>query len=182
MIRAFISVNLTPEIKEKIGEAERDFDMNGVKLVDPSLIHVTLKFLGNIDEGKVDEIEAALRKVTVKPFHAEFKSLGGFPNSRSPRVIWIGAEGDFTELNKQVEALMEELGFEREGRFSPHVTIGRIKFPAPEQKQKLPGLFEKYTNYGAGGMLVDSIYLMKSTLSPKGPKYDVLKEIKLASG
>jgi 2'-5' RNA ligase len=180
MIRAFISVNLKQEIRHKIGEAERDFAMEGVKLVEPGLVHVTLKFLGYIEEDRVGEIEAALKNVKVKPFLAEFKSLGGFPNTRSPRVIWIGAEGDFIELNRQVEGLMEKIGFEREGRFEPHVTIGRVKFPTPEQKQKLPALFEKYKDFNAGGMLVDSIYLMKSTLSPKGPTYDVLKEIKLA--
>jgi 2'-5' RNA ligase len=75
---------------------------------------------------------------------------------------------------------MEKAGFPREGRFQPHVTIGRVKFPAPEQKQKLPALFEKYRDFDAGGMLVDTIYLMKSTLSPKGPAYSVLKEFKLA--
>lgn len=180
MIRAFISVNLKPEIKHNIGEVERDFAMEGVKLVEPRLVHITLKFLSYVEEGRVEEIEAALKKVTVKPFLAEFKSLGGFPNPRSPRVIWIGAEGDFVELNRQVEELMEKIGFEREGRFEPHVTIGRVKFPTPEQKQKLPALFEKYKDFNAGGMLVDSICLMKSTLSPKGPTYEVLKEIKLA--
>jgi 2'-5' RNA ligase len=180
MIRAFISVNLTPEIRNKIGEAERDFAMKGVKLVEPGLVHITLKFLGYIEESRVGEVEAALKKVTVKPFPAEFKSLGGFPNPRSPRVIWVGAKGDFAELNRQVEELMEEVGFEREGRFEPHVTIGRVKFPTPEQKQRLPELFEKYGDFNAGGMLVDSIYVMKSTLSPKGPTYEVLKEIKLA--
>jgi len=180
MIRAFISVNLKPEIRHKIGEVERDLAMEGVRLVEPELVHVTLKFLGYVDENRVGNIETALKKVTVKPFLAEFKSLGGFPNPRSPRVIWIGSEGDFAELNRQVEELMEKVGFEREGRFEPHVTIGRVKFPTPEQKQRLPALFEKYKDYDAGGMLVDSIYLMKSTLSPKGPIYEVLKEIKLA--
>ncbi|HTX44546.1 MAG TPA: 2'-5' RNA ligase family protein, partial [Methanocella sp.] len=90
------------------------------------------------------------------------------------------AEGDFAELNKQVEELMDGIGFPKEGRFQPHVTIGRVKFPAPEQKQRLPGLFEKYKDFEAGEMTVDSIHLMKSTLSPKGPRYDVLKEIPLA--
>lgn len=180
MIRAFISVNLTPEIRKKIGEAERDFDMKSVKLVEPELVHITLKFLGYIEESEVGEIEATLKKITVKPFLAEFRSLGGFPSARSPRVIWIGAEGDFTELNKQVEDLMDKIGFKREGRFKPHVTIGRVKSPTPEQKQKFPALFEKYKDYDAGGMFVDSIFLMKSTLNPKGPTYDVLKEIQLA--
>ncbi len=180
MIRAFIAVNLTREIRHRIGEAEQDFDMKGVKLVDPGLVHVTLKFLGNIEEGQVGEIEAALKKVTVKAFLAEFRSLGGFPGARNPRVIWIGATGDFVELNRQVEDVLEQIGFRREGRFDPHVTIGRVKFPTPEQKQKLPELFEKYKEYAAGGMFVDAIYIMKSTLGPKGPAYEVLKEIQLA--
>jgi 2'-5' RNA ligase len=179
MIRAFISVNLTTQIRARIGEAERDFDMKGIKPVEPGLVHVTLKFLGNIEESNVDAIEAALKKVTVKPFKATFRSLGGFPNPTSPRVIWIGAEGDFVHLYEQVESLMEGIGFEREGRFNAHVTIGRVKFPDPVHKQKLPGLFEKYKDFVAGEMDVDSIHLMKSTLSPKGPMYDVLKEIKL---
>jgi 2'-5' RNA ligase len=179
MIRAFISVNLTPEIRAKIGEAERDFDMKGLKPVEPGLVHVTLKFLGNIDESKVDGIEAALKKITVKPFKATFRSLGGFPNPRSPRVIWIGAEGDFVALNEQVESLLEGLGYPREGRFNAHVTIGRVKFPDPGHKQRLPPLFEKYKDFVAGEMDVDSIHMMKSTLGPKGPRYDVLKEIKL---
>ena len=180
MIRAFIAVNLTPGIRRKIGEVEPDFAMEGVKLVEPGLVHITLKFLGYIDEGRVDEIEAALKKVAVKPFLATFRSLGGFPNSRSPRVIWIGASGDLVELNRQVESLMEAIGFPREGRFEPHVTIGRVKFPTPVQKQKFPALFEKYKDHDCGSMEVGSIFLMKSTLSPKGPKYDVLKEVPLA--
>lgn len=180
MIRAFISVNLTPEIHRKIGDVEQSFNIKGIKLVEPEMVHVTLKFLGNIEESMVGDIEATLKNVTVKPFLAGFRSLGGFPNTKSPRVIWIGAQGDFNGLNEQVEGLMEGLGFKREGRFEPHVTIGRVKFSTPEQKQKLPQLFEKYKDYDAGSMYVDSICLMKSTLGPNGPKYDVLKEIKLA--
>lgn len=182
MIRTFIAVNLTPAIREKIGEAEKDFEMKGIKLVEPGLVHITVKFLGPIEESRVDEIEAALKKITVKPFEAKIGSIGGFPRPTSPRVIWIGASSPqdyFSELNKQVEDLLEGIGFAREGRFNAHVTIGRVKFPAPEQKEKLPVLFEKYKDFQAGSMLVDRISLMKSTLSPKGPKYEVLREIRL---
>ncbi len=179
MIRTFIAVNLTPTIREKIGEAEKDFDMKGIKLVEPGLVHVTVKFLGAIEESRVDEIDATLKKVTVKPFEAKIGSIGGFPRESSPRVIWIGAEGNFEQLYNQVETLMENVGFPREGRFSPHVTIGRVKFPTPEHKEKLPELFEKYRSFQAGSMTVDKISLMKSTLSPRGPKYEVLREIKL---
>lgn len=180
MIRAFVAVGLTPEIRGRIGEAERDFGIPGIRLVDPSLVHVTLKFLGSIDEGRAADVDEALRKVTLRPFTARMRSIGGFPDERRPRVIWVGAEGAFTELNGQVEGLLEAAGFPREGRFRPHVTIGRVKFASPEQVRKLPGLFEKYRDFDAGSMTVDSIQLMKSTLGPRGPRYDVLKEIPLA--
>jgi 2'-5' RNA ligase len=181
MIRAFIAVNIDPTIRARIGEIEKDFDIKGIKLVDPELIHITLKFLGYVEEGRIDEIVDALKKVKVPPFTARFRSIGGFPNARSPRVIWIGAEPgeNFASLNVQVEDLMADRGFEREGRFHPHATIGRVKFPAPEQKQRLPGLFEKYKDFDAGSMKVDRIHIMKSTLSPKGPKYEALRENRL---
>ncbi|WP_424358534.1 RNA 2',3'-cyclic phosphodiesterase [Methanocella sp. MCL-LM] len=180
MIRTFIAVNLDPAIKERIGEACRDFDVKGVKTVEPELVHITLKFLGNVEEGRVDAIAGALKGgVTVKPFTATFRSIGGFPGPRNPRVIWIGAEGPFEELNRQVEDALAGIGFEREGRFNAHVTIGRVKFSTPEQKQQLPQLFEKYKDFYAGAQPVDRIHVMKSTLSPKGPKYEAIREILL---
>jgi len=134
-----------------------------------------------VEEGRIDEIADALKKVKVPPFAAHIRSIGGFPNMRSPRVIWIGAEPgeNFVEMNRQVEDAMAGIGFEREGRFNAHVTIGRVKFPDPEQKQRLPQLFEKYSGFDAGTMQVDRMHLMKSTLSPKGPKYEALREISL---
>jgi RNA 2',3'-cyclic 3'-phosphodiesterase len=181
MIRTFIAVNLDPAIRARIGEAEEDFKIKGVRPVDPELIHVTLKFLGNVEEGRIDEIADALKKVKVAPFDAQVRSIGGFPNDRSPRVIWIGADPgeNFVDLNRQVEDVLADIGFEREGRFKPHVTIGRVKFPDPEQKQRLPGLFAKYRDFDAGSMKVDRIYVMQSRLSPKGPKYEALREIRL---
>ncbi|MCD1294697.1 RNA 2',3'-cyclic phosphodiesterase [Methanocella sp. CWC-04] len=179
MIRTFIAVNLDDKIREKIGELKEELSIKGIKPVEPELVHITLKFLGNVEEYRVDDIEKALKKVSVAPFQAKFSSLGSFPGTKNPRVIWIGAEGDFVELNRQVEDAMAEIGFEREGRFEPHVTIARVKMPSLEIKQRLPKFFEKHKDFYAGDMMVDSIYLMKSTLSPKGPRYDVVKEIRL---
>lgn len=179
MIRAFVAINLDQAIRDKIAAAEPDFDLKGIKTVEPELIHITLKFLGNTDESRTDEIAGALGEVRAAPFTARFRHIGGFPGDRNPRVIWIGAEGPFEDLNKKVEDAMAGAGFEREGRFKPHVTIARVKFPSPEQKKWLPVLFEKYKNFDAGSMTVSSMHLMKSTLSPKGPKYEILREIRL---
>ncbi len=179
MIRTFVAVNLDPAIKERIGEACRDFVMKGVKTVEPELVHITLKFLGDVEEDRLDAIAEALKSVTVKPFTATFRSIGGFPGAKNPRVIWIGAEGRFEELNREVEDALAGIGFKREGRFSAHATIARVKFPAPEQMRSLPQLFEKYKDFYAGSMPVDRIHVMKSTLSPRGPTYEAIREIRL---
>ena len=179
MIRVFIAVNLDPAIREKIGEVCRNFEMKGVKTVKPELAHITLKFLGYVDEGRVDEVAGALKAITVPSFTARFRSIDGFPGQKNPRVIWIGAEGPFNDLNRQTEDAMSGVGFPREDRFNAHITIGRIKFTTPEQKQRLPQLFERYKDFNAGSMVVDRIHVMKSTLSPAGPTYEALREILL---
>ncbi len=85
MIRTFIAVNLDPAIRARIGEAEEDFRIKGVRLVDPELIHVTLKFLGNVEEGRIDEIADALKKVEVAPFDApRTDRSAAFPTTGAP--------------------------------------------------------------------------------------------------
>ncbi len=83
MIRTFVAVNMDPAIRARIGEAEKDFDIKGVKLVDPELIHITLKFLGYVEEGRIDEIADALKKVKVAPFTARTDRSAA---SRTPGV------------------------------------------------------------------------------------------------
>ncbi len=178
MIRAFIAVELPdkfiPEIK-RIGSLIK---MPGVKLVDPGLVHITLKFLGDIHENKVEPIVSALSDIKCKPFEAGIKGIGVFPKPSYPRVIWLGGHGDFDTLHREVERVLSHFMFKKEDEFTPHATIARVKQPVNSIE-----LTKKIKNVGdpdIGTFSASSISLKKSTLTPRGPIYETLKEIKLS--
>lgn len=177
MIRTFIAVELpekfVPEI-ERIGSLIR---MPGVKLVEPELVHITLKFLGDIHEDKVEPIASALSEIKCKPFEARIKGIGMFPKPSYVRVIWLGGHGEFDTLHREVERVLSPFIFEKERDFTPHATFARVKQPVNRIE-----LMEKIKNIGGadfGTFSVSSICLKKSTLTPGGPIYETLKEIKL---
>src|SRR5574337_396997 len=101
MIRTFIAVEFPdrfiPEI-ERIGSILKT---QGIKLVEPSQVHITMKFLGDIPEDKIEPIISALSQVNLRPFEAEIKGMGVFPKPAYIKVIWLGAEGDFDTLHKE---------------------------------------------------------------------------------
>ncbi len=177
MIRTFIAVELPesfiPEIK-RIGSVLK---FPGIKLVDPALVHITLKFLGNIDENKIESIVSALSQVECKPFAARIKGVGVFPKPAYIKVIWLGAEGNFDSLHGEVERVLSSFKFEKDSNFSPHATLARVK-----QMREKVALFEAINKLGdvdLGLIEVKSIVLKKSTLTPEGPIYETLKEIRL---
>ena len=178
MIRTFIAVELPdrtiPEI-ERIGTLLK---MPGVKLVEPGLVHITMKFLGDIHEDKVESIASALSQIRCKPFEAGIKGIGVFPKPSYVRIIWLGGYGDFEILHRELERVLAPFKFEKEGNFIPHATLARIK-----QTVNRIELMEKIKNIGnvdLGSFSVASICLKKSTLTPRGPIYETLKEIKLS--
>jgi RNA 2',3'-cyclic 3'-phosphodiesterase len=131
VIRAFIAVQIAPKTIEKISEAISQLKLcvPGVRWIQPSNLHVTLKFLGNIEEAKVDPIAQALRD-HLRPFSRfiiSAKAIGVFPDPTRPRVLWVGLEGTrLAVLASAVERALEPLSFLPEKRgFQPHLTIGR---------------------------------------------------------
>jgi 2'-5' RNA ligase len=152
-----------------------------VKWVTPANAHLTLKFLGDVDEEKIDEIAGKVSAACrgTRPFKMSLAGLGAFPNGRRPSVIWVGVEEGrefLSDLNEKIEKELEKMGFEREKRkFSPHLTIGRLR------RQGQPGdLKDRLTaDYRGGDSTVDRVFLMKSTLTPKGPIYEELRETTL---
>ena len=180
-IRAFIALDVPDEIKEKIGKIQSNFREFKIKLVDPSLIHITLKFLGNVPEEKIKSVTDALDKINFAPFVADICEMGVFPNYKRIRVIWIGSKGNFEKLQSLVESLICPLGFEMENRpFSAHLTIARVKNISNKEQALLSEKIKKLSNVAIGEMNVDRIKLKKSTLTKKGPIYEDLyvKELK----
>lgn len=178
MIRTFIAVELPKSFLPEIERIGTFLKMPGVKLVESGYVHITLKFLGDIHEDKVEAIASALSEIKCKPFEAGIRGLGVFPKPSYVRVIWLGAQGDFDTLYREVERVLAPFRFKKDGDFTPHATLSRVKQPVNRIE-----LMEKIKNIGdadLGTFSVSSISLKKSTLTPSGPVYETLREIRLS--
>jgi 2'-5' RNA ligase len=183
-MRTFIAVELPENIKKKIEELQAPLKRTNafVSWVKPENIHITLKFLGEVPEEKINEVfsatEAALKET--KKFKMNLKGTGAFPDFRRPRVIWIGTGKGGEELSNmstKIEEEMEKIGFPKENRkFSPHFTIGRVK--SPKGIEKLMELV-KSTDFETEDIEVNEVTVMKSQLHPAGAIYTPLKKIPL---
>ena len=183
--RSFIAVELSKDIAggvRRIQEGLRDCT-TGVSWVRPEGIHLTLKFLGDVDPGRVEGIASTI-EASVKAIGSFFigiRGCGGFPNPRNPRVIWIGVDdpgGELKELQAKVEQGMEEMGFAREGRtYTPHLTIGRLR--SGKGKGDVAQALEATKECDLGTMAVREICLFRSQLKPTGAEYTKLKVIPL---
>lgn len=178
-IRSFVAVDLPADMREGIGAIQEDIAVEGLRLVRPELVHITLKFLGDVPENRIDKIAEALRDVRAAPFTARVGGMGAFPG-RSIRVVWLGLEGNFQELYGKVEEALKPLGFPREERgFSPHVTLGRVGRPSPEIARKLSPKIASLAIIDLGSFTVDNFVLKKSTLTRGGPIYEDLAKFPL---
>jgi RNA 2',3'-cyclic 3'-phosphodiesterase len=181
-IRSFIAIPLNPEIISRIEKTQKELKTlpADVKWVNPKSIHLTLKFLGNIDEGKVEVIAQGIQNGMrgFKLWSATVKNVGAFPSLRSPRVVWVGIEdqgGQLVRLQNQIEKKMANLGFEKEKRaFSPHLSLGRVR--SPRGKDDLVKYLFDERERVFGEINIDRIILFKSELKPTGAIYTALRE------
>ncbi len=181
-IRAFIAVDIpvSKNITDIINELKK-IQINA-KIVETENMHLTLKFLGDIDENLIDEIEKIMKYSTkdIKNFEITLKSIGVFPNQNYIKVAWIGVENaePLKKIAETIDKKLHQLGFKKEKRpFSVHLTIARIK--SSRNKEKLIQLLNKYQDVELQKIKVDNIILKKSILTSQGPIYTNLKEIKI---
>jgi 2'-5' RNA ligase len=173
-VRSFVAVELPPSIRQEIGQLHSRIATEGLRLVRPDLVHITLKFLGDVPEGMVDTVARALSQVRAAPFPVRVKGIGAFPG-RSVRVLWLGLDGDFQELYQGIEKALLPLGFPPEERgFTPHVTLGRVGRPNTETSRQIQARMSEISGLDLGGFTVDRFYLKKSTLTRGGPIYEDL--------
>lgn len=184
-MRTFIAINLNPEIKKALIQLIKELDTGNrnIKWIAEQGMHLTLKFLGEIDRGKVTQIENVLERILEKhrPFSLRFKGTGSFPpGKKAARVLWVGIEEEesLKRLQSELEAELEKIGFPREQRrFHPHLTLGRVKFQSG-LGQTL-SLLEKYRDQAFGEMKVEKITFFQSILKPTGAEYSILSEFEL---
>lgn len=181
MIRTFIAVDLDPGFMERIRELQAKFADFDLKFVDPDIVHITLKFLGDVEESDIPSLVAALDSVMCDPFEASIEGVGVFPKPSNPRVLWLGGLGNFKALHDEVEVLLEPFNFKKDDReFSAHATLARVKFLQKDRKKAFADVLKELKDVKLGSMHVDRIMLKKSTLTPEGPIYETLHTVYLA--
>ena len=173
-VRSFVAVELPASFRQEIGGLQGRIAMDGLRLVRPDLVHITLKFLGDVPEKDLNAVAAALSEVKAEPFPVQVKGIGAFPG-KSVRVLWLGLQGDFSRLFLGIENALEPLGFPPEARgFSPHITLGRVGRPNIEIIRQIQARMKDLSALDLGGFTVDRFYLKKSTLTRGGPIYEDL--------
>jgi 2'-5' RNA ligase len=187
-MRLFIAVNL-PDVERRAayGATRRLRDSHlPVRWVAEDALHLTLKFLGDVEEDRAAAIGAALAEAVraARPFEVALGGFGVFPDHQRPRVLWLGVEAHpaLELLANDVELAMGPLGFDSELKpFQPHLTIGRARKDAkPSAFRDLEALAADL-DYAAV-LRVESVDLMQSTLGPEGPSYRVVRRARLAGG
>jgi RNA 2',3'-cyclic 3'-phosphodiesterase len=178
LIRTFIAVNLAAPVIEEIAKVrsalqEAKGDIRWTRLEG---LHLTLKFLGDIERNQVEPILAALRATTHArlPLHILAQGLGAFPHLRRPRVLWVGLSGEgLREMSEAIETALMPLDFPPEEReFTPHLTLGRVR-SLRGWEHVLAGVKE-YEQTRFGESIVDQVTLYQSELRPDGAVYTAL--------
>jgi 2'-5' RNA ligase len=186
-IRSFVAVDVDDKaILNRIVDCQRRMTETGadLKLVEPENIHITLRFLGEAPSSVVERIYSELKGISFSPFDVEFKGLGAFPDLHRLNVVWIGVKRGEKELNEifnQLEPKVRALGFQPDKKgFSAHMTIARVK--SGRNKEKLVRFIQDMRDAEFGVMKVYFIRLKKSVLTPRGPVYSTLYEVKSHEG
>jgi 2'-5' RNA ligase len=188
-IRAFIANELPEEVKRtltRLQERLKSSSRAPVRWSNPDGMHLTLKFLGNINSGTTGGIAAAMAEAVrgIRPFHLQVDGLGVFPSPSRVRVVWVGLTGETDKLEriqKNLDSKLTPLGFMPEARpFTPHLTLGRVREQArPEERQSLGKLVSGTPVAKEGSIEVRYIHLIRSQLRPEGPIYTRLNSVEM---
>lgn len=190
-VRVFIALDIPQNAKDVLSETIRQLRSvipNGVRWVDPQGIHLTLKFLGNVEASVVDDLLTAMKTASENyqgpRFSLTLSGLGLFPNDRRPPVLWAGTDGDLDSLGalqSLVDEAVSRLGFSREKRpFRPHLTIGRVQDGVPQGARHFIGEAVVKTQLPPiPAWEVDTMHLIRSTLTLQGAIYTSLGTVAL---
>jgi RNA 2',3'-cyclic 3'-phosphodiesterase len=203
VIRAFLAVELSQELRAELATVQQELKHRiepemkrdiRISWAQPASIHLTLKFLGDMDEQVIDPLLAAVEQAIERQtaVNVPLEQLGVFPRPQSPRVLWVGPSQNWergveakrvVEIHGSIEAACEGLGFLRETRqFSPHLTLARIKVGERHVGVALAkgGVLDRPISLST--LAVESVVLMKSELKPTGSVYTRLWKARLKAG
>ena len=186
VLRTFIAFPIGESLVEKIASLQGELKplKLDAKMVDPKKIHLTLKFLGDTSIASLEEIRKTVEDIAKRhaPFSVLIDSFGTFPNSRSPRVLWVGCKEESLEASALAEELDRELspfGVETEKRkFSPHLTLARLR--SLKNEKRFAAFAESYTLPWQETLSCQTLIHYKSTLTPQGAFYEPIYQVTLS--
>jgi len=190
VIRAFIAIALPRPVQQKLDEVAHSLkneQTQAVRWVMGKNIHLTLKFLGEVEDTKIEAISHVIQVEgqNVKPFEVSASGVGTFPNLRRPRVIWVGVQAPpaLSELANAIDQGTQQLGFQGEERsFSPHLTLGRVSQNAsPLEVQAIAQVLSTARIGTLSSFTVTHVTLFRSDLQPGGAVYTPLYTASLNS-
>jgi|Deesub1362A_J573_1020465.scaffolds.fasta_scaffold00173_2 2'-5' RNA ligase len=183
-MRCFIAIHIDEGVRSALSGLQEELKGCNVDIrwVRPENIHLTLKFLGDVKEDRLDMIRARLEDICSRynRFSLEARGMGIFPDKKRPRVLWVDVDGNgnLKGLQHDIEEAMATIGFKKEDRaFTPHLTIGRFR-----SRAGIDALYDRMQSYmdeRFGLFDVRSVFLMESILRPSGAEYRRVAEFGL---
>jgi 2'-5' RNA ligase len=178
-VRIFIAVDFPNEVVKEIARVQETLGKKQFtgKMTELENLHLTLKFLGEIEKEKLEEVRKALREIELEKFEARLTEAGTFNHRGKPSLVWIkvGGKGMF-DLQTKVDEVLEKVGFKKEKRFMSHLTVARVKY-VKDKKDFISHVM--HLGVKEIKWQVDKFRLMKSELRPIGPDYTVVEEFRL---
>jgi 2'-5' RNA ligase len=184
-VRLFVALEIPSVVRENLASLIREFRALAprAKWVRAENLHVTLKFIGEVPDSKLEAIRTALGSVRSNaPVTLDFRGLGFFPDEKRPRVFWAGIEAsaNLKALAADLESVAEKFGIPREKReFSPHLTLAR--FESPELKDQFRAAVAENAAHEFGSLRTSEFHLIESKLKPAGAEYTTLKRFSFAA-
>jgi RNA 2',3'-cyclic 3'-phosphodiesterase len=185
VVRTFVAIDLAPAIRSALAALQARLAQgpggSAGRWVKPEGIHLTLKFLGDVDTRRLPDLYAAIDRACARqmPFEVQVGGSGCFPNARRPRVVWVAVSGEskvLAELQCQIERECTALGYAAEERaFTPHLTLARIRQEAPLHEAQALGNATMVTQVDTlGRQHIERVHVFKSELRPEGALYSAL--------
>jgi 2'-5' RNA ligase len=176
-IRAFIAVKIPEDLKIALQKIQEIFKDSGdrIRWVKPSGMHITLKFLGDIEVQNIPDIGREIEQACTGSSHFEIRlaGTGSFPDMKRPRILWAGIQEGAEEIKKiykDLEPGLSRIGFIQERRpFRPHITLGRIKHI--KDRERFKSRIMQNSEIQIGTMTADAVHLIESRLRPDGAVY-----------
>jgi len=175
-MRCFIAIDVPNELRERLIKLQRMLLKHcNAKTVEKENLHITMLFLGEIEEKRLKELSEILNNLKKEhPVKVYVRGVGAFPNKNYIRIVWVGCSG-LEYLQEKIKKIAKKIGFESKKEGKPHLTLARVK--SVHDKASLKKILDNEEIFGE--VIVDSVKIKKSTLTKKGPIYEDLHIIKL---